>query len=413
MGSGLLIVFIGAAFSSLQTPVRDYLFPYAPELQIALQVGIFVLLVPFLRIRLCNANFWLLIGFYTLFLLALASALWSSYPYLVFRRSLIVFITPLVICGLTLSDSKPIVTFNQLAHCLALFGTVMSLVGLIGYFFGRIDSLDSDYVSSLNLNFLSISQRLYGNPPLFRISSLLGNPNDLALWLLVTLTMTIYLRTKGSHKREWGMLALIQGIALIFTFSRTGILATVVCIILFWCFSSGIMHLRKLMLLLLGFTAICMTLAFQLFLSQGQNIRLSLDLNLRQLAWGPLFASILNNPLLGVGFGVSYEAILKNAGIDFNAHNAFLGILSEIGLLGLLVFIVVWLIPMWHIRKWLKFASKPSKLVLSTCLAISIALALNQLFEFQILRYSFYNLLWTYLMVLMVHPALIMVDTDD
>jgi hypothetical protein len=411
IGSGLVIILLGTGLFSLQTPARYDLFPYASYLQLALQVGIFALLAPLLRIKTRAANFWFMMGLSSLLILALASSFWSSYPDLVFKRSLLILGTSLLICVLTLADPKPMETFNRLAQGLVLFVTVMSLIGLIVYFFGRIEPMDVDFKSTLDVGFFSISQRLFGFAPFLRISSLFGNPNTLAEWILVSLTMTAYLGSKGSNRTVWGMLAFIQGTALIFTLSRAGILATIIGLILFWSSSSGDRYPRKLMSIVLGFTGAVALVLFAIFSPYKLGTRLSLNLNFRQFAWEALWTSILNNPILGVGFGVTSEAILDVAKVD-SAHSAFLGITSEIGLPGLLLFILVWLIPMWHIRKRLLFAPPLLRQTLSACLAISIAMIFHQMFEFQILRYSFFNLLWTYLLALMVHPALMISDTD-
>lgn len=407
VGSWLVLCFLAIALLSLQTTSLDYIFPYAPYLQLAMQIGVFILLVPFLRIKIRFSSAWLLLGLSTLFLVALASSFWSSYPELVVQRTLMILGTSLFIAVLSFADRRPIATFDRLAEYMVLFGTAISLIGLIIYFFGRIEPTVYGYVSILNVGPLEISQRMFVSSPFYRISSLLGNPNTLASWLLVTLTMAIYLISKGSHQFVWGLMALIQVIAILTTSSRAGIAATIISLILFNYLSARDGHLQVRKLFLISLFVACLAMVYALFSVDLYQIRiLSTDLNLRELAWAPLWESILNNPLLGVGFGVSYEAILEPAGLDVAAHNAYLAILSEMGLPFFLIFMLIWLIPIWQGRKRLRFAPAPVRLILAASLAIILALIPHEIFELNILRYGFHTILWTYLLTLIVHLSL-------
>jgi len=339
--------------------------------------------------------------------MALASSFWSLYPELVVQRTLMILGISIFIVVLSFADRRPIVTFDRLAEYMVLFGTVISLIGLIIYFFGRIEPTVFGYVSILNVGPLEISQRMFVSSPFYRISSLLGNPNTLASWLLVTLTMAIYLISKGSHQFMWGLMALIQVIAILITSSRAGIAATIISLILFKYLSTRDGHLQVRKLFPFSLFVAFLTMVYALFSFDLHQIRiLSADLNLRELAWEPLWESILNNPLLGVGFGVSYEAILEPTGLDFSAHNVYLAILSEMGLPFFLIFMLIWLIPIWQGRKLLRFAPAPVRLILATSLAILIAMISHEIFELNILRYGFHTILWTYLLTLIVHPSL-------
>jgi O-antigen ligase len=407
IGSWLVLCLLTTALLSLQTASLDYIFPYAPYLQLALQISVFILLIPFLRIKIHINSAWLLLGISVLFLMALASSFWSLYPELVVQRTLMILGISIFIVVLSFADRRPIVTFDRLAEYMVLFGTVISLIGLIIYFFGRIEPTVFGYVSILNVGPLEISQRMFVSSPFYRISSLLGNPNTLASWLLVTLTMAIYLISKGSHQFMWGLMALIQVIAILITSSRAGIAATIISLILFKYLSTRDGHLQVRKLFPFSLFVAFLTMVYALFSFDLHQIRiLSADLNLRELAWEPLWESILNNPLLGVGFGVSYEAILEPTGLDFSAHNVYLAILSEMGLPFFLIFMLIWLIPIWQGRKLLRFAPAPVRLILATSLAILIAMISHEIFELNILRYGFHTILWTYLLTLIVHPSL-------
>lgn len=404
---GIVLILIGIALLNLKTPARDFLFPYSPYLQISLLLGVFFMLLPFLCLNIRTASFLLLILFYGLFMVALLSSLWSPYYYLVLQRTLMIFGSSLIIIVLVLSDKGPIETFRILAKSLAFFGAMVSLLGIIIYFFGTIEC---GSVQSLTLHPL-MSQRIYGVPPFLRISSLLGNPNNLAIWLMVTLTMTFYLFLSSSHRIFLGFTMLTQICALILTFSRAGILATSASLALFWCLSKRdrCLRYRYILMMLCGLGLIVLAIySFDL----PQSDRFSLDYNYRDVVWGTLLNSIINNPVNGVGFGVSSEAILEPKGIELATHNAFLTILSELGMIGFVPFLLMWLFPMWHARRRLRSALPAIRLPLAACLAISSAFIINNLFEGTILRYNFLNFIWAYSLALMVHPVLMEDDYD-
>lgn len=403
IGTGLILIFFGMALLSLQTPARDFLFPYAPYIQISLLLGVFFMLLPVICLKIRPASSLLLILFYSLFIVALSTCLWSSYNYLVLQRTLMIFGSSLIIIVLVIADPKPIATFRILAKLLAFFGGFVSLLGIFIYFFGTITILDFGSVQSLNIYPL-MSQRIYGTPPFLRMSSLFGNPNILAMWLMVTLTMTFYLFLSNSRRIFWSFTMLIQFCALVLTFSRAGILSTSASLAIFWYFSKNDRYLRyrHVIMMFCGFGFMVLAMYS---LDLPQTIRLSLDYNYRDIIWSVIFTSIANNFATGVGFGVSYEAILEPVGIEFSAHNVFIMILSEIGIFGFMIFLFIWFFPMWHARSRLRSALPSARLSLAACLAISSGFIVNSLFEGTIMRFGFHTLIWVYTLAWMVHPS--------
>lgn len=398
-GWGLIVILVGTALLSLQNPVRENLVPYAPYFQLGLQIGAFLLLVPFVRIRMRFKNLAFLTLFYILLLVALASALWSGHSELVFRRTLMVMMSSGCVALLALSDSRPLATFGCLAKALALFGAGVSLVGLLVYFLGELRKVNYGTIQVLSIGSFHLAQRVYGPLPYLRLSSLFGNPNTLASWLLVTITLTMFL-IFTDRRKSWWVLFVLQLTTLILTFSRAGIFAAVLSLLLFLWFSGSRRGLAWSILCLL-------TIIGTVFLIRPSFLdlrRFSFDLNLRQRAWQPLWEYIRNNPFIGVGFGVSYEAVLEPAGVEITAHNAFLAIWSEVGILGFVLWLCLWLFPVYFAKKFLPLANNEARLVLSTALALTLSLLVHQFFEASILRYGFHTLLWAYLLALMVHP---------
>lgn len=411
IGLGLIFVFLGTALLSLQNPAREYLFPFAPYLQLALQLGTFFLLAPLLRIRAGSAGFLFMLGLYLLMLMALLSTFWSPFPELVLQRSLLIFAPLLAIVAMTLSDDCPHVTFLLLAKALTLFGAIISILGVFIYLFGQVETTTFGTVQSVVFGSLRISQRVYGPAPFLRISSLFGNPNTLAAWLLITLTTTFFLILNFPRRTLWWLSAASQGVALILTFSRAGIVANLISLGLLLYFAGR--RFRKWCFLFLSILiVIAAGILFTNFYAPMRIAKFSLDLNLRELAWMPLWVSICNHPFSGVGFGVSYEGILELLGIPITAHNIFLAILSEVGLIGFFVFIFLWILPICSGLRKLRSSSQPTRFVLATSLSICCALLFHQAFEGSVLRYGFHTLIWAYLLTLMLHPRLGMAHDD-
>ncbi|MEM3658647.1 MAG: O-antigen ligase family protein [Candidatus Hadarchaeum sp.] len=411
VGIGIILLFAGVAILSLQTPTRTYLFPLAPYLMLGLQLGAAILLFPVSHISVRPASLVLLLSISVLLIFSLVSSFWSDYSVLVFRRSLMILVPSLLVGILTFMDSRPAVTFFWLAKFLSLFGTIGSFVGLVIYFRGDMVYTDLGRVQVLVLGPLRIGQPLYGKPPFLRISSFFGNPNSLASWLLVTLPMTAYvlLSTRSLQNKLWLTTALIvQLCALSLTFSRAGISATFLALAIVWCLSANNRCTRVKRSFTIGLATLCAVLLLTLLLPKlsQYDLRFSFSLNLRELAWLATWEQIQVNPFFGVGFGVANEAVLNPEGIDIGVHNIFLTLWSEVGIVGLSIFIWMWLFPVWYAWKVLKHASKNIRLIISVCLAIVLALLPHQLFEGQLLRYGFHTIMWVYLLALMVHPKL-------
>jgi len=409
-----VVIFLSLALLSTETPARDYLFPYAPYLQIGFLVSVSATAISCIRLKMYSASFLFLVLLYVLCILAFASSLWSTCGYLVIKRTFMIFGSSIIIALLAVSDTKPIETFTKLAQVMAIFGGAVSLLGLIIYFFGNIEAKDFGLVQSLAHSPI-LSQRIYTSSSFLRISSLFGNPNNFASWLMLTLPMSIYLFLSRSYKIKVGCIfvILIQICALLLTLSRAGILSTVLgMFLLLWISARKRFIQRKHVLILLFFSMLIGIISLY-FSGMYQTERASIDLNSRDMIWYTLWQSILNKPFLGVGFGVSYEAILEPKGLLFAAHNTYLAILSELGIPGFILFVLVWIFPILNGRNKLKNASTSTSLPLATSLAISVAFIVHELFEGSLLRFGFHTLIWIYLLAWMTNFRVKGEDTDD
>ncbi len=178
---------------------------------------------------------------------------------------------------------------------------------------------------------------------------LTDNPNDLALMLNLILPLTIALlvieRRPRAHVLLTGM-ALISVVAILLTFSRAGFLTLVI---------TGLLYGRRL------FTgarrgwvvaAVVLALVAASWLPSNYVNRLGTITNIEadptgsaQERWRDTVAATsfaLAHPMLGAGFGMNAIALNEERGAFWKAvHNVYLQIAVELGLPGLLLFVLL------------------------------------------------------------------------
>lgn len=403
----LLLIFIMSSVLSLQTPTNDSIIPYSPYIMLGSQI-----LIPSFMILKCklflskryDRLILIYVFLFILFFLSLLSAFYSKYPELVLQRTLMVFIPILLMGVLIWSDLNPSLTFILISRWLTVFATILSSIGIILFIFGVDGWIGGVRLQKINIGPFKLSQAVYGYPPLLRISSLTGNPNSLASWLLISIILTLYLIDSHQIKRIYGKIFLyIQFLSLILTFSRTGIISTLFAFILYLLLSTPCIT-KKILYIIIFIVLVGVFLYFVLpVLSNFDPMRFSFDLNEREQAWSLLLSAIRNKLLYGVGFGISYEAILEPNGIGIAAHSMHLQTISEIGLLGYVLVIIIWFFGVRNGLNKIK-EKKEKRTAIAAVISLLIAIFLHQIFESKILRYDFYTMIWAYLCFLINHP---------
>lgn len=409
-GLAIPAILVGTALLELQSPDRSPMIPFAPWIMVGLQLGTPVLLMPrvdWCRQRFRSAFFTVVAWLYGLFLLALASAFWSEFPNLVFTRSLVILGSILLIGLLVLADRQPVGTLVRVARVLSAYGVFLAAVGILLFFVGTEGPGPVANVQSLVLGPITLEQVVYGRRPLLRISSLTGNPNTLAMFLLITLSLTVFLIRSQNISRAIGMAFLcVQLVALGMTFSRTGIVATVLAVLLYNSWSAVALLSRVKRLVVSILLVVCLlALGFEVGgeFSENAQGRLRADLSNRDAIWAPLVQSISTRPMAGVGFGVSNEGILEKVGIHQPAHNAHLMILAEIGVPGYLLLLLLWVGSVVVGVKSGEGVRDPNlRHGIAAAAAILATLLVHQLFESYVLRYGFANILWGYLIFVVI-----------
>jgi O-antigen ligase len=227
-------------------------------------------------------------------------------------------------------------------------------------------------------NLLAVSNSWFSyypeSPPTIRMFSIFPDSHSFALFTIISLIFFVYLSTKISRRWVgWAIIALAV-LALLFSGSRGVWVSGLVpfCLLLFpslhkkikingGLFSTYLKLFAQIFLIfLLAFpvssfivsqtyeTGTDGALAFKRAKSIADMEELSVKSRLG--IWQASFSSIIKHPLLGVGIG-NYPVVLNEeisaAKRGASAHNLYLDIASEMGLLGLILLLLVF----WQILK--------------------------------------------------------------
>lgn len=351
--------------------------------------------LPTIRIRKRTPGIVILGLWSLLFSFSLSSAFWSDYPGLTIQRTILVFLPPMVLMALVNSDKCPTATFRMVARVLVGIGMLLSVVGLLLFLVGRLESSAQGVIQVLDLGPFRIAQRIMGIPPFIRISSLTGNPNKLASILMITIPLTIFLHDLHEFSRIRTVALLIpQVVSMVLTFSRAGLITVWLVLAVMYFLGYRKKGSRFAGLVLLATAGIAFLL-FQWVLID--NSRFTTSLTGREQAWGVVWENFSLRPMVGLGFGVIFEALLAPLGLDITAHSIHLTLLGELGIIGYLMYLIISFCGMgFAIVSFLRGKSETQKRTGLALFALVFGYTVHQVVEASIIRAGFHNILWTY-----------------
>lgn len=182
------------------------------------------------------------------------------------------------------------------------------------------------------------------------------NGNDVALTLVLGIPMAWYLAVgRGSWLTRWVNRAYVPValVALLLTASRGGFVAALPALALIpWTF--GRLDWRsKLVLSVLVVASIWLVAIMVPTESWERLATLQSDgtMGYRRIIWNAGFHVAVNHPVIGVGAGGFPLSVAQELAKPFPAHNAFLSVLVEQGVIGLVIFgslFVAAIIPHWR-----------------------------------------------------------------
>lgn len=287
---------------------------------------------------------------------------------------------------------------------MAIAGTLVSLSGIAG----------------LILKFYPWAMVVDG---MIMAASSLEYPNGLAVYVLMTLAPTLYLHSIVSGDKRWiikGLIA-IQVLGILSSLSKTGFLfLAILASYMLVKHRSFVFHRRYLSLA--GFSIAILLIALFIGITTiGNDIDpikwLAFDLNPsnitshRLATWSGSMNAWLDRPLFGWGIG-AYDLVFQGYAIDSltrHAHNIFLHAGVELGLVGIVLFLVLYaycfrLVFLSARLKNEKDVDKTSESDLVKALAFScLVFLLNNLWDF-----TFYIPAITFLFLVQVMMLLLL-----
>ncbi|HEY6331892.1 MAG TPA: O-antigen ligase family protein [Blastocatellia bacterium] len=193
------------------------------------------------------------------------------------------------------------------------------------------------------------------------VNGIFGNPNDLAtsLDLALPLAIALALWNRGLKRLFYFGCALALGLAVVMTFSRGGFLG-LLAIALFFLFKLA-RHRAGAIALIAGSMILLFAVA-----PGGYGSRLSSILHANQDETGSSQARIdllsratelvVTHPIVGLGLGNFHIYSIA----EQRAHNAYLEIGAELGIIGLIAYLIILFNPFRYLRK-IELATRPGE----------------------------------------------------
>lgn len=210
----------------------------------------------------------------------------------------------------------------------------------------------------------------------------MADNNSFALMLNMSLPLLVGVATTDPRRPvriAATVLAVLTVPAILFTFSRGGLLTLcMVAVLLFWRSKNRLMVAAVMALAVLGFVAFSSETVTQTYMERASTIddyeedRSAMG---RINAWKTSWNVFLDYPVLGVGPN-NLAAVFRRYSPEVDrfrvAHNAYLQLLSENGLPGLLLFLAAMGTALWRMSRLRAITAVPWVVIQSRMLQIAI-----------------------------------------
>jgi O-antigen ligase len=162
------------------------------------------------------------------------------------------------------------------------------------------------------------------------------HPVPLSFFMVIVLYSAIFLFEKNQQKR-YLLVALASSIFLILTYGRTAIAGFFLTFLVYLYYKKKLKYAIPLAIIVLIFS---FTIIVNFFLIKGQIYQDNADFvsSGRLGLWEESIKSFLKHPILGVGAGSS-DIVMQSFNLN-TPHNEFIRVLIEIGIIGLIMFLI-------------------------------------------------------------------------
>lgn len=351
--NGIIIIICISLLGLVTNIYREPVIPYIPIVLLTILATLlaFHFILKKVRCSLFRHNtfiFMNIFGGFTLF-----STIYSMHPLLTFTRSLqFIFVSnSLYIILYHIKDPKDL--FIKTARLITLFSILATTYAIIIYYMGENKIVDGITVKSINFFGIDIAQRIYDRE---RASAFLGNPNPLGLWIMIGAFLCIFLLHE-TRKAYYSLFIAILIWGLILSGSRAPALGLAVGASYYiskaYIKEDHTFLAVKLIVLFLTLTLAVYGIEHQVLLTHLFKFlgRTNPTLSGREIAWAAFIDQVQQTPLFGIGYRISVEGILVENNISVShSHNLYLSVLSEVGIVGFVFFILFIFTPL-HYRK--------------------------------------------------------------
>ncbi len=220
----------------------------------------------------------------------------------------------------------------------------------------------------------------------FRIYSTLDNPNLLAIFMsmIIPLMLFMILYEKNILSKIYFVISLLISLMCLgLTFSRTGMIGILASILLVIFLVN-----KKYILYLLGIITVSIPFLPAVFVNRVKSIGITdSTITYRFKIWETTGDMIRDNFVKGIGFGSSnyyevYKNYLGRTKQVAHAHNTFLDIFVQSGIVGILVFLLfIFKTFQYYLQEISNSNDKFKKLFLITSLAVIFGFLVNGLAE--------------------------------
>jgi O-antigen ligase len=327
------------------------------------------------RLRYRLVSVWtLIICLFTI--IACLSVYWSQRTYTfavlanLFNSVFLPFLVAIIACNILREESavKRYIKHIVIAAC------VLSLISICQWLLGTHDPSDS-----------------------FRSTGTLGNPNLLAVFLVLTIPCILYAfynRIVPLGLALFAQVAVIAGV--ICTVSRKGLMTMLITYTLFFIVTKRIK--KAIVLITVAAILSVLLISYGLLSERLHPEQFQRTLNEKWSASYAGWRMYLDSPIIGLGYRGYYDNVPKYSpplwgDVQFDAHNEFITVLANYGTLGFIPFISIFLYPLRKAARILNKNTKPKANEYLTnaaiiCLLSIVPFMINALFAAQLIYES-------------------------
>jgi len=240
----------------------------------------------------------------------------------------------------------------------------------------------------------------------FRASATFENPNGLAIFLVLTIPCIVYAFENKVFPRtiRWAIVATVIG-GVISTVSRKGMLMMVVAFLMCYLLRR---QFRKVALILLVFAGLAVVLSgYQIIRGRFTEQRFEREFigktNMAYLGW----KMFTDSPLIGLGYRGYVNNVRKYVHLPgnkgFDAHNMYVTVLANYGLVGVLSFLTIFIYPFFTaIRRLGRKGSGHSREMAVICISCVAPFMMSGWFAGGLMNH------WSVVMVLYTHMTFVL-----